>query len=696
MAILTKSSQLKKELSLFNTYTIATGATIASGFFLLPGIAYAQAGPAMILSYLIAAVPVIPALLSISELSTAMPRAGGVYFFLDRSMGTLMGTIGGLGTWLALTLKTAFALVGIGAYMSLFIPGISMLPLSIGFAVFFGIINILGAKQVGAFQGVLVTGLLSLLAIFAGLGVVRMDSQNFAGFFDSDMHSVFSTAGLVYVSYIGLSKIASVSEEVKNPEKNIPLAMFLALGTAILVYAVGTVIIIGTVPGDLLRNDLTPVATSAEIMVGRWGSIIMTMAAILAFFSVANAGIMSSSRYPLAMSRDHLLPNFFRTFSKRKTPKYAVLTSVLSILLILILFDPQKIAQLAGAFQLLLFALVSVAVIVMRESRLVSYDPGFRSPLYPWMQIFGVMAPVWLIYKMGWIPFLFTFGLIAIGMFWYFYYVRGKVPRTGAIYHVFERLGRRQYEGLDSELRGILKEKGLRDQDPFNAVVANAGFLDIDESASFEGVVARASQMLAQRVKADSGLLQRTFMNGTQVGATPVSHGAALPHLRLHNIDHSELIIVRCLRGVPMTIESILFNQAPQEETIYAFFFLASPEENPSQHLRILAQIASRIDSEDFFDNWRIAKNEQELKEVLLRDDRYISLRLEQETPTAEFIAKEIRDIPLPEGSLVALIHRNGEMIIPRETIKLHENDSLTIIGDPRSIRELSEKYGKK
>ena len=118
MSVLNSSKRLKKELTLFNIYTIATGATIASGFFLLPGLAFTQAGPAMLLSYLIAAIPVIPALFNIAELSTAMPRAGGVYFFLDRSMGPLMGTIGGLGTWLALVLKTSFALVGIGAYTS--------------------------------------------------------------------------------------------------------------------------------------------------------------------------------------------------------------------------------------------------------------------------------------------------------------------------------------------------------------------------------------------------------------------------------------------------------------------------------------------------------------------------------------------------------------------------------------------------
>ena len=104
MATLAKSKRLKKELTLLNVYAIATGTTLSAGFFLLPGLAASQAGPAIILSYLIAAIPLIPAMLCMMELATAMSRAGGTYYFLDRSMGPLFGTIGGIGTWLALTL----------------------------------------------------------------------------------------------------------------------------------------------------------------------------------------------------------------------------------------------------------------------------------------------------------------------------------------------------------------------------------------------------------------------------------------------------------------------------------------------------------------------------------------------------------------------------------------------------------------
>ena len=100
-----KKKKLKKEIGLLGVFSIAAGTTLSAGFFLLPGLAAQQAGPALILAYVLAAIPLIPAMLSVVELATAMPKAGGVYYFLDRSLGPLVGTIGGIGTWLALILK---------------------------------------------------------------------------------------------------------------------------------------------------------------------------------------------------------------------------------------------------------------------------------------------------------------------------------------------------------------------------------------------------------------------------------------------------------------------------------------------------------------------------------------------------------------------------------------------------------------
>jgi len=223
-----KSNLLKKELTLLNVYAIATGTTLSAGFFLLPGLAFSEAGPALILSYMIAALPLIPAMFSMVELATAMPRAGGAYYFLDRSMGPLVGTIGGLGTWLALVLKVSFALIGMGAYVRLFWPQLPMIPVAVGFAILFGLVNLFGAKKSGSFQVLMVIVLLAILAGFMVNGIFGMNPQNFDLFFDKGSAAIFSTAGLVYISYVGITNIASVSEEVQNPERNLPLGIFLA------------------------------------------------------------------------------------------------------------------------------------------------------------------------------------------------------------------------------------------------------------------------------------------------------------------------------------------------------------------------------------------------------------------------------------------------------------------------------------
>lgn len=693
MAILEKSKQLKKELTLLQVYAIGTGATIASGFFLLPGLAFAKAGNAMVLSYLIAVIPVVPALFSNSELATAMPRAGGVYFFLDRSMGPLMGTIGGIGTWLALILKTAFALVGIGMYMRLFFPDTSMIPFAVGFAVIFGLINLAGVKKSGGMQTILVISLLMLLVWFNISGAINMEYTWMGEAFNSSYNSVIGTAGLVYVSYVGLSKVASVSEEVKNPEKNLPKAMFLALGTAIVVYIFGTSIMIGIIPAEELANNFTPVATAAKYIAGETGSIIMAIAAILAFLSVANVGIMSSSRYPLAMSRDHLIPPIFRELTKNQIPKYSIFITVLVIIVVLLVFDISKIAKLAGAFQLLLFSLCSLAVIVMRESKIDSYDPGFRSPLYPWMQIVGIVSPFWLIFEMGWLPTAFTAGVLIVGICWYYYYARDKVIRDGAIYHMFARWGEKRFEGLDAELRGILKEKGLRDKDPFDAVVASAYIIDIQEKTEFRNIVEMASDRFSKLFKIDKSLIIKTFMDGTLVGATPVSNHTALPHMRLQNIKHTEMVIIRSKLGVIVDIDNPISGSPLINEKIFAFFFLVSPENNPGQHLRILAQIANHVDDSRFIKKWMEAKNEQDIKELLLRDDRFIRVHLRKNSPAYEMVGVILKNLVLPEGCLIALIHREGQIIVPQGNVVLALNDHLTIIGYPEGIQKLYEKY---
>ena len=550
MVEIKKSRKLKKELNLLDVYAIATGTTLSSGFFLLPGLAASVAGPAIVLAYMLAIIPLVPAMFSVVELSTAMPRAGGVYFFMDRTLGPMFGTVGGLGTWFALILKVCFALIGMGAYIALFIPSFQIIPVAVALAVLIGILNLFSVKGSGKLQVLLVVILLAILTIFLTGGTPQITASHFKGFFDEGFNAIFSATGLVYISYVGITKVASLSEEVKNPERNLPLGIFLSLGTSFLVYGLGTAIMVGVIPLNELMGDLTPAATAAGKFFGNTGVILISIGAVIAFISVANAGTLSASRYPFAMSRDHIMPHVFQRLTPRGIPYLSIILTIAIIVLIILSFDPTKIAKLASAFQLLMFAFVCLGVIVMRESRIESYDPGYKSPFYPWMQLIGIFAAIFLIFKMGFLAISFSSGLIIIAVLWYRYFAYGKVQRQGAVYHIFERLGKSRSTGLDSELRGILKEKGLRETDPFDEIVARSFVLDIKEKSEFSEVAKLAAVLFEQAVYVDAETLANKFNEGTKIGLTPVTHGIALPHFRLEQIVQAEMVLVRALKGV--------------------------------------------------------------------------------------------------------------------------------------------------
>lgn len=685
--------RLKKVLKLRDIYAISTGATLSAGFFLLPGIAAAQAGPALVLSYLLAALPMIPAMFSVIELATAMPRAGGVYYFLDRSLGPYFGTMGGLGTWLALILKVSFALIGMGAYISLFLPELPIVPIAVTIAVILGAVNIIGAEKGGGLQVLLVFGLLSILAVFLTGGALKFQPAHFNHFFAAGFDSIVATAGMVYISYVGVTKVASLSEEVEDPERNLPKGVILSLSTVIVVYLLGTLVMVGLVPPDVLNGNLTPAATAAEITMGRFGAMLLSIAALLAFLSVANAGLMSASRYPLAMSRDHLIPDFFQKTSRFDTPLSAILLTLIVVVAILVLFDPMRIAKLASAFQLLMFALVCLAVIIMRESRILSYDPGYRSPFYPWMQIAGILLPFYLIFEMGLVPILFSAGLVFAASCWYYYYARHRTTRTGALYHVFERLGHLRQKDLDTELRGILREKGLRKEDPFEDIVARSIALDFNAPATFEQIVEIVAQKLQARIHLSAEEVIKQVMDGTRIGATPVTHGVALPHFRTDRIENAEMVLVRARKGVTMTVYNPLTHAEEGDIKVGALFFLVSPDNDPALHLRILARIAERADEASFAKEWDKAKGQQQLRQSLLHDDRFLTLKITNRGPVRSLVGKPMSAFKLPKGCIAAMLYRGSHSFVPDGNTVLEAGDRLTIIGDTSALNRLRAKY---
>lgn len=696
-------NKLNKELGLVDVFALSTGAMISSGFFLLPGLASQYTGPSVFISYLLAAILILPAMLSIAELATALPRSGGVYFLLDRSLGPMMGTVGGIGAYFSLVLKTSFALVGIGAYTALFFD-FPIRIIAVVLTLLFMFINIMGSKKTTKLQNFLVFFLIGVMVLFLvegfrtifGLNLQETVTDNLTPLFSNGFAGLISTTAFVYVSYLGLTEAASVAEEVKNPERNIPLGMILSLIVTTILYVGGVFIMVSLIPKGEFIIDKTPVWTAGhavfKIIPTKIAGILIIGAAIAAFATTANGGLMSASRYPMAMARDKVLPSVFTHVGKYKTPVYSIIATSAVMLLLILTVNVEDIAKMAGAFKFIIFFLVNFAVIVMRNSKIESYDPGYHSPFYPWMQIFGMVTSVILIAYAGWIPILFSAAIVAFAMLWYRYYSRKNAKREGAIYHWFALLGQKQHVGLENELLFILKEKGLRDGDPFDEMVVHAQVTRLESNKiSFKDLVSKVSADLSSKHEGSSHQdLVNEFLQVTNIDPALVIPRVSILYGKSDTLQNPMLHIVTSNVGVEKPVEK---GEISSEDNIRVFFFLLNRTDNPKLQLRILSRLMDIVERKQFVEHICAISNEREMKEYLLHNDRYITLELITNTTTEHLINKMLKEIRFPQDVLVAMVQRKETILTPRGDTLLLEGDIVTIIGEPKGIKSLFDKY---
>ncbi|MEO1166621.1 MAG: amino acid permease, partial [Chloroflexota bacterium] len=449
-------------------------------------------------------------------------------------------------------------------------------------------------------------------------------------------------------------------------------------------------------PPDQFQSSLTPVADAAGAAMG-WlpgdiGVILVVVSATAAFASTGNAGILAASRYPLAMGRDHLLPeNFSRVNSRTSTPVFSIVFTSALMIFAIVALDESAIAKVASTFQLLIFMLVNLAVIVMRESKIEFYDPIYRSPLYPWMQIAGIVASVFLLTYIGTDALVLTLVVIGLPLVWFYVYAYKRVERYGAIFHWFAQLGENRYQGLEDELHTILREKGVRDEDPFMEVITRATVIDLHNGASWMDVVQEATNHFSHKSPMlDRDRIAVDFINSINNTYVLAPQGAVIPNVRSKHVSHTEMVIMRSKEGILVDHDG---NALTDKERIHAFFFTISPEDRSGQHLRIIAEVINHVETDDFVHTWEIAKDEQEIKEILLHSERLLTLWLDSSGRTAPLVGKTMRDLDLPEGTLVALIRRGSEILIPRGQTELQVGDRITIIGDKEDIQWLFEEY---
>ena len=415
-----------------------------SGIFVLPGLAVGITGSSVWLAFLVAALCILPAVLSKSELATAMPKSGGTYVYIERAFGPLFGTIAGIGLWLSLLLKSAFSLVGLSAYLYVLIEidasstkGIALFALLVIL-----LLNVFGVKKVEKTQLIIVSiSVLSLIGIVF-FGTSSFDSSLLEPVFVDGSSGFITGVAFLYISYAGVTKIAAVAGEIKNPEKNLPRTMIFSLFLITMIYVLVALVLVGNVEASVLSTDIKPIYTLFQSIGGNTLGYVAGAVGVITLLSMANSGVLASSRFPFAMGKDRLMPGFLGSVSSRfMTPVSAIITTSTLIALAILFLDVVKIAKLASAFKVLMFIFNELSVIVLRETNAQWYNPSFRSPLYPYVQLFGIFSGIVLLAYLGIMPLISVFGVFVLGFIIFMIY-GSKTDRSGVIsnYGIFSFL----------------------------------------------------------------------------------------------------------------------------------------------------------------------------------------------------------------------------------------------------------------
>ena len=432
-----EGTELERSIGLVGGLSIGVGTMIGAGIFVFPGLAAGRAGPAAAGSFAIGAVIALLVALPASELATAMPKSGGGYYFISRALGALPGAVVGISIWLGLVFATAFYLVGFGNYAAAVlaeagvpVAGVPVVvPLALVFGVALTALNLFGTENAATLQNYVVGLLLAILVVFLGYG--GLDAVGVFGtpstpeeFLPFGPFPVFSTAALVFTSYLGFAQVATVAGDIKQPGRNLPLAM---VGSVLLVGAlyVATIFVATSVFGSnpLSRFGETAIVEVARALGGSTGAIAILLAGLLATISSANASVLSTSRAVFAISKDALIPRgASRMNLAYGTPHVALAMAGGPVLVLVALGEVEVLAEVASFLHLIMYGLISVALVAMRRDEPAWYDPDFRVPAYPLVAGLGAVASFGLIAFMQ--PLSRRIGLVImlVAAGWYKYY----------------------------------------------------------------------------------------------------------------------------------------------------------------------------------------------------------------------------------------------------------------------------------
>jgi len=480
---------------------------------------------------------------------------------------------------------------------------------------FFVILNIKGTEAAAKFEVVLVFALLLLMGGYFFLGAPNIQLSHFRPFVaeSGGLNAIFSTAGFVFISFGGLLKTATIAEEVRNPRKNIPAGFIAATLAITLLYALLLTVTVGVLPADELAGSFSPIADTARIFAGPIGYFAITAAAVLAFITTANAGIMSASRYPLALGRDNLLPPFTAKVNKEGSPTVAIMLTGCVILAALLL-DIEKLVKAASAVVISSYILSAVAVLVMRKSKLTNYRPTFRVPWCPWLPLFGIICFSFLIYDMGLAAVEISLGLVIMGLLIYFLYGRKRANIDYALLHIAQEVMNKELTSasLEKELYEIVHDRDEMVHDAFDEILKKAEAIDLEPGATQESLLRAISQTLEMELSLSEKEIRTRFEEREAQGSCVVTPFVAIPHIIVEGEKLFKILLVRSREGIKFEVDT----------SVKAFFVIVGSRDMRHLHLKALAAIAHIVHHTDFEKRWATAKNENQLKDILLLGER--------------------------------------------------------------------------
>lgn len=463
--------RLSREMRLVDVTMIGVGAMIGAGIFILTGIAAGVAGPALLLVFLLNGFVALLTAMAYAELGSAIQGAGGGYLWIKASLPDPSGFLSGWMDWFAHAVACSLYALGFGAYFRevLVVAGIPVPTVPFGsietwLAVIactvFAFINFRGASEAGKAGNVVTISKVAIIGAFIAVGLWVMVQRpgwqgSFTPFLTHGMGGVFAAMGLTFIAFEGYEIIAQTSEEVEDPRRNVPRAIFLSLFIVIPIYLLVAVVALGAVvpPAGIAVTDylgeakeVALVAVADQFIVG--GGIVILVGGLLSTVSALNATIYSSSRVAFAMARDRSFPAFVaRVHKERATPHYAILFSTIIIIGMAVALPIEEVAAAASVMFLLLFGGVNVALIRLRRSH-AELDRGFKVPFVPLTPILAIACMLFIAvfmffqYPLAWAA---AGGWIVAGVGFYYGYSRTRERAFAERTAWMERIERKEY-----------------------------------------------------------------------------------------------------------------------------------------------------------------------------------------------------------------------------------------------------------